>query len=1758
MAQQNINQYVYPKLKISFALDTSDMSLSSDEVDYNQEVVFSPYLIAQTYGNRLPVYYDLNSSNTTQNLTLTYGQYDYRNLVVSENYYNPDNLDLTCFSAQSACDIGLVGMDNGLVTSLVGQTITFTNGLFNQTEKFQRTYFDRRMKMFQVTGYTSQYNRFSGIPKNTLYEIESTVEPNVGKYHKLYGGFYQGFYKLFGYDYEALPERTNKGWSVEMLLKPRIINDRIPGSGDTTLNEIYPNNKNTFFYLGARAENKFYHHADGHPKCFTGYTRVTSDLTDCLVTCACCNTGVTNSRCIFVYPPRSVDGIHDYHINYGCNVCKEQKRYCGCDCGDQPCGTCGWECKTHPCALITGVTPTPMPIVPLLCKACEPTPTPTPTPSPTPVYCDVTPVCDTPCPDCDTCDDCIDCITCATTGYTSIEDTCEKDPLWDSMSNALSVKFSGDPKNPKICVKVLRFTGDCVTTGSCATTGITQMTGYTIDTHCSPNGIYDYCLTRCDSFFDLEKWMLVDVVWRRYTWLDTCDLQWRGGLGDITEVKYLDSLVNDTTKLIKPPYTHENCSIDPEQIELVMLNQKWLNDLEFRMGRLKIYVNGKPFFTIENFEEIIPRALNTDKERQLGVPFNMSWGGGTQGLHENLIFSSCTLPYTDYIQDPELFPENVLSGTTFAGMKTNILLEQNFGGTFEGGVSQFRMYVDPLTAPEIKHNFKILKDRFSMFDPDCPDCNPVVCDINDFEYVIDGPACCPVQYEAPLTGSTVVINGITITGSGTGRITPFSLATPVNPTCETIPLTYNNTVELGDNSLPYVGPTNFSYTMTFSSSVNNLLIHLIDYTTPETFTITTDGGDPTIDPCEGCCYNILNNLIYVGPPGTGCNNPSPSTFGGSGKFTIISPSPFTTLTITGPGGGGGTLLKICEFGTPTITPTPTTTVTPTITPTNTVTPTNTITPTVTPTDPPPTYSPTPTNTPTVTSTRPTPTPTRTSTPTPTQTRTLTPTPTQTRPTPTPTRTLTPTPTVTPSVTPTRPTPTPTPTLTQTPGIVSLCISPCNLGLSGYNLNTVGQLTCGNLTGTCGNITAYTIFWYDSLGNIALKSGFGTPYPFVGPYSYNHPMAGPNSPMLAPGSYTPILQAVTIAGTTYTPTGISGTTQAVMACFNSQEVNIQSFNCTNGTLTGAYEHRVQFATFPGSAVPPNSMFAHFDIDPSKKYIPYAFKGNLVSDTLKITFIGSNYGNVPIVVEFIQVGGVVSCPNTIPIDYNKNSDFRASIMPKKYVFNSVGLATNNYFMKVINLSNFVINNGDYLIIEVIPNQTQNQTSWDLYFTCLERFECDSCIQQFYSYPYGQEIILSTLTSSSSLSCNLLSVNLQVTGCSQNILANEDIFKYFHPMFFSSNPILNTTNSLGGTTCACQSQNLSWMDALTVSSIGTSPSLGPLGGNCVIISTGITTTCTSNTPNTVNVTKVNNVITITCSSQTDRDAFYNSYLLRLNAIGWTPTPPLSTSIDYYKVIIFDHYAPLNINSSCGDNQYTLKSWSFHPSSLVSTSNAPGNFNMIIDMNLITNNYGGNDPLCSSCSGTVNTFIVTNVTPSYNADINYSSTSNTALRSIDPFIRSKGIQKTTGQMSQYKTAGVFNVPWYSNITYAYSGSPLTIIPSLSATTCDWTGSDGFFVDCGVNAWPNPTTNTQCMASRWSPRKFNTGLPQDMLPICPGPDNQNPEKILPDSYTGYTIRRTDANDPRSFDIEVGTNGTVIYRQVGANPPIIFDPNYFV
>ena len=716
MAGQNINQYVFQKYKINTVNESMDMSLSSDERDYNEEVIFSPYLIAETYGNKLPINIDINNPLTSQGLTLNYKNFNSNNVFVSQNYYNPNNEDLTCFSSSTLCDVGLTGIDNGLVDKMTGETLNYTKGLYNDFLKFDRLHFDRRFKLFQVTGYTQSNNKFSGITKDTLYEVVSKNDPQFGKYHELYGGFYQGFYKLFGFDYEVLPERSSKGWSVEMLLRPRFVNEYNPLPTETTLNEMYPKNKNTFFYFGTRAENKFYHHADGHPNCLTGYTRVTNSLSGCPSTCACCDRTVTDSRCVYVYPPRSYNNQHDPHLNYGCPLCGGDKKIsltCGCGCNESSCETCGWECQIHNCETVI-----------------LPTPTPSPTPTPTPSCETPTPVCTPTCTKCETCDECT---TCGPTGFTSIEYTCETDPLFDVMSNNISFKLCGDVKNPQIGVKVLRFTGGCETTGTCVT-GKTYVTGYTIDEYCSPP-IYPYCEIVNPDFLNEEHWFLVNVTWERYSWFDFCDLKFYGGLFDITKFEYLESLANNSVELIRPPLTHNDKS--GELIELVNLNETWLDEKKYRLGRLKIYVNGKKIYTIEDFEEVIPRGLFTDKEKQIGVPFNMSWGGGTQGLHENLTFSSCSALTSNYIQDPECLPNNILSGTTLSGLSTNILLEQNFGGTFDGGISQFRFYIEPLESDEIKHNFKLLKDKFILFDPDCPDCDTKFCKTNDLTYEIN-------------------------------------------------------------------------------------------------------------------------------------------------------------------------------------------------------------------------------------------------------------------------------------------------------------------------------------------------------------------------------------------------------------------------------------------------------------------------------------------------------------------------------------------------------------------------------------------------------------------------------------------------------------------------------------------------------------------------------------------------------------------------------------------------------------------------------------------------------------------------------------------------------------------------------------------------------------------------------------------------------------------------------------------------------------
>lgn len=624
MSYQNINQYVFKKIYLTPVREISDISIASDERDFDEEVIFSPLLIGENDGNRLPFKFDFNNSATTVSQTGTTFEYD---TIVSENYWNPEGkYNENCITSLELCDVGLTGIDNGLTLNMSGETIEITNGLYTNTlDKFNRFKYDRRFKLHPITGSTTSETRLWNDNSYDYTLQYDTYGDSVGYFAKLQGGFFQGFYKLSGFDYEVFPERVDWGWTTEFLLRYRWI-----GETNVGLNFRYPENKGTFFYMGARAENKFYHYADGSPTGFTSYTRVTSGLT-CMETCACSSSAVTASTCISVYQESG-------GTSSSCSCS------CSCDC---------------------------------------------------PTYAEYP----------------------------------EKDPLYDAVSNALSFRLSGDTGNPKLCVKVYRITGDCEVSGTCVT-GLTFNTGTSVTEWCSTKGIFDDC--KDTQYINQEHWVQINAVFQRNLFLEDCDLFFKGGLSTIVDEIYTASTANNSISLIKPPLTHDTDS-EPAKTNIVNFDKKWFDEGKYRKGTLKFYVNGKLFLKIDDFEEIIPRLLNVEKEKQIGVSYNISIGGGTQGLHDNLTFSGgCadSLTGMTYQQDPECLTTETLSNTIYSGLTTDIVLEELFGGSFIGDISAFRMYTEPLNAAQIRHNFKILKDRYNLLSPQCPNCSAdTTCDI---------------------------------------------------------------------------------------------------------------------------------------------------------------------------------------------------------------------------------------------------------------------------------------------------------------------------------------------------------------------------------------------------------------------------------------------------------------------------------------------------------------------------------------------------------------------------------------------------------------------------------------------------------------------------------------------------------------------------------------------------------------------------------------------------------------------------------------------------------------------------------------------------------------------------------------------------------------------------------------------------------------------------------------------------------------------
>jgi len=147
-----------------------------------------------------------------------------------------------------------------------------------------------------------------------------------------------------------------------------------------------------------------------------------------------------------------------------------------------------------------------------------------------------------------------------------------------------------------------------------------------------------------------------------------------------------------TNKLTKRAWANISLSYTPcEEITDTDL----LDCAPRRGGVLRVFVNGTLFHEFHGFQEYMFHGLQTEKEKQIGVPYTVSWGGGFFGL-----------------QAPWAFDEN--RQTVQPLFFRNNLLGDNFLGSFRGGMQTLRIYNRPLSVFEARENHNALAPRYGL------------------------------------------------------------------------------------------------------------------------------------------------------------------------------------------------------------------------------------------------------------------------------------------------------------------------------------------------------------------------------------------------------------------------------------------------------------------------------------------------------------------------------------------------------------------------------------------------------------------------------------------------------------------------------------------------------------------------------------------------------------------------------------------------------------------------------------------------------------------------------------------------------------------------------------------------------------------------------------------------------------------------------------------------------------------------------------
>lgn len=608
----NIKNFNFNKLDLKLSnSDYWDMFLATDE---------GPVLLCSglTSGDCFVVWYDFNNSNIFPTGT-TSGTSIY-SLVTWNGAVN---------TGYTMDTIGLTGIDNGLITfdvvsgdtsnqvllsALTGSTLVIPSG-------------DTRLMMTRVTGTTG----------NFIYPINYTIDPTftVGNYATLCGGFYQGYYKLDGNSYGVLPVRVPHAWAAEFWLMPST--SACTGTTGTTLNDTYPNNKGFFFYMGTRAENKFWNQFDGVDSGCTSNCTQPSGCTEPLS--PWCTVPKESEISIIgdygvgipLDPPQvEIDLITNGFLVYGRSrhegyhrltgatdsfiyTSASTENLTGATCNT--CRTCGGNHDGLGSQTACSYDGKGIVVV----KTAQHT---TNHQNPFLVYgrarkkgnsCGCSDCCPGPQ------DNLGNETVCSFSGFTSPID--ELDPIVDVIDNALGFRIKDDGS---IGYRLITFTGHCITATTASTA--TYVSGYTVEEAYSASGMVS-----------ANTWSYIAIRFIM-PYLDECDL-----------------------KIAKP-----------------------------RKGKLMFYINGRLKFVVNEFDELVARRLQEYKSKQVGVPFNFSLGGGSQGLLESQTFDGLDM------------------------RDRGLPIEQNFAGTFIGAISQFKFNICDLAFCDIQHNYTTDAPRYRI------------------------------------------------------------------------------------------------------------------------------------------------------------------------------------------------------------------------------------------------------------------------------------------------------------------------------------------------------------------------------------------------------------------------------------------------------------------------------------------------------------------------------------------------------------------------------------------------------------------------------------------------------------------------------------------------------------------------------------------------------------------------------------------------------------------------------------------------------------------------------------------------------------------------------------------------------------------------------------------------------------------------------------------------------------------------------------